>query len=126
LAIDRIKNIKDANIDYKEDRRFDADKYYKKIIGITFESDTTPKRILIRVIKKQVPYFENQLLHTSQKPVRDYKNGDKLFSLSVIINIELKLLLMQYAHTLRVIEPENLRKSLNEMLRNAVKLNTEK
>lgn len=126
LALDRIEYIQDTDIAYKKDRHFNAGDYFVNVIGITFEGDLTPQKISIRVIKKQVPYFENQPLHTSQKSVKTYKNGDKLFSLFVVINIELKLLLMQYAHTLKVSEPESLRISLNEMLQNAVKLNIEK
>ena len=126
LAIDRIENITDTDIVYKDHRQFNANNYFANAIGITFEADTNPQEILLRVIKKQVPYFENQPLHTSQKILKDYKNGDKLFSLSVIINIELKLLLMQYAHTLKVLAPENLKISLTEMLQNAVKLNVGK
>ena len=126
LAIDRIENIKGTDITYREDRQFDVDGYFANAIGITFEGSRVPENILIRVIKMQVPYFDSQPLHTSQKPVKEYKNGDKLFSLSVIINIDLKLLLMQYAHTLKVIEPESLRTSLSAMLQNAVKLNAEK
>jgi len=126
LALDRIENIQYTDIAYEKDRNFDAGDHFASAIGITFEGNITPQKISIRVIKKQVPYFENQPLHTSQKTVKVYKNGDKLFSLFVIINIELKLLLMQYAHTLKVMEPESLRISLNEMLQNAVKLNVEK
>ena len=126
LALDRIENIKDTDIAYKEDRQFDAASYFTNVIGITFEGIRVPQKISIRVIREQVPYFENQALHTSQEQVKDYKNGDKLFSLFVVINIELKLLLMQYAHTLKVIEPESLRISLSEMLQNAVKLNVGK
>ena len=75
------------------------------------------------MVKKQVPYFENQQLHDSQKLIQTYKNGDVLLSLNVIINIELKMLLMQYANTLKVIGPKVLKTNFNEMLEAAVRLN---
>jgi len=123
LALDRIEAILPSDIPFKGDNHFDADNYFKNAIGITLEQNAKPQEVLIRVVKKQVPYFENQPLHGTQKSIQTYKNGDVLFSLNIIINIELKMLLMQYANTLKVVGPKVLKTGFTEMLETAVKLN---
>lgn len=123
LAIDRIEKIETTNNLYSPDPSFDATVYFAHAIGITFENNPKPETIKLRVLKKQAPYFENQPLHVSQKKEKVYSNGDTLFSLFVIVNIELKLLLMQYAHTVKVISPKRLRIDFQEMLREAIEMN---
>lgn len=123
LAIDRIEKIETSSKHYSLDPSFDATVYFVHAIGITFENNPKPETIKIRVLKKQAPYFENQPLHVSQKKEKIYSNGDLQISLFVIVNIELKLLLMQYAHTLKVISPKRLQVDLQEMLRQAIKKN---
>lgn len=123
LAIDRIEKIETSNNLYSPDPSFDATVYFAHAIGITFENNPMPETIKIRVLKKQAPYFENQPLHPSQKKEKIYSNGDTLFSLVVIVNIELKLLLMQFAHTLKILSPKKLQNDLREMLRKAFEMN---
>jgi len=122
LALDRIESASTINTVFTP-IDFNPDTYYNNAIGITFIDNPQPTIINLRVLKKQLPYFLNQPLHTSQKIEKEYSNGDALLSLKVIINIELKLLLMQYAHTLKIITPEPLKKELQSMLKTAIKLN---
>ena len=125
LAIDRIESATFTKTIFTP-IDFIPKTYYDNAIGITFEHNPQPTIIQLRVIKKQIPYFLNQPLHTSQKIEKEYTNGNALLSIKVIINIELKLLLMQYAHTLTIITPESLKTELQSMLKTALKLNKEK
>ena len=122
LALDRIESATITNNTFTP-IEFKANTYYNNAIGITFINNPVPTIINLRVIKKQLPYFLNQPLHISQKIEKEYSNGDALISINVIINIELKLLLMQYSHTLTIVKPKSLRKELYGMLKTAIKLN---
>lgn len=126
LAIDRIENVVNAKISFNRVDEFSAKDYFKNLVGITMEGNPQPQKVELRVTKQQAAYFINQPLHTSQKVEKKCANGDIMFSLNVIVNVELKYLLMQYANTLRIIQPKSLREEICQKLKAALKLNNKK
>jgi len=51
------------------------------------------------VAKNQVPYIKTQPLHHTQQ-IEDNKDGSALISYSLIVNYELKQLLLSYADSI--------------------------
>ena len=123
LAIDRIEQITLLSKKAFTTDGFDPDTYFSRTIGITVTNHKSPELVKVRVSKSQVPYFETQPLHTSQRKERNYANGDALLSLNIEINFDLKLLLMQHADVIEVISPKYLREELCKKLEQALKNN---
>lgn len=117
LALDRIEQITLLTEEAFTIDDFDPDVYFSHTIGITVNNNLSPELVKIRVHKSQVPYFETQPLHSSQQKEKSYANGDILLSLNVKINIDLKLLSMQYADVLEIVSPQSLRDELYEALK---------
>ncbi len=116
LSLDRIKDVKVRYGQAFEMDAFDPVGYFAHTIGISVGNQQKPENIKIRVHATQVPYFDTQPLHTSQQKERTYSNGDALFSYHLIINIDLKLAIMQLADKLEVMAPKSLRAELHGML----------
>ena len=80
-------------------------------------------KIKIKVAKEQVPYFKAQPLHHTQqivKTAKPYKDGSVLMEYVLIINLELKQLLLSYAGSIKVIEPAGLKDEILTMVNGIV------
>ena len=80
-------------------------------------------KIKIKVAKEQVPYFKAQTLQHTQKLVKrdmPYKDGSVLMEYDLIINLELKQLLLSYAGSIKVIEPAGLKDEILTMVNGIV------
>lgn len=96
LALDRIIAIDyDFNIPYLEEH-FDADTYYKDIIGVTVNSGLQPRRIELWIDAINAPYVLTKPLHSSQRLIR--KNEDKSIIVHLFIspNYEMERLLLGF------------------------------
>lgn len=112
IALDRIKKIKNAKEQYLENDLFNPQLYFNNMVGVTMPLGSTVEKIDIRVNKQQLPYILTKPIHSSQSIVKQYKNGEAILSLEVIINYELTALLLSYGSSLEVLKPESLRKEL--------------
>lgn len=112
IALDRIKKIRNAREVYLENDLFDPGVYFDNLVGVTIPIGSAVEKVEIRVKKQQLPYIITKPIHTSQSVVKQYKNGDAVLSLDLIINYELTALLLSYGSSLEVLKPESLRKEL--------------
>lgn len=120
LAIDRIKNITEVNIKYKPNK-IDWSDYFEDIIGVTKPIDTSPEKIILHFYGKTGKYMETKPIHGSQKS--NWITNDTLeLKLNLIINYELERLILSYADSVKVIQPIELEKKINDRLNKAVKI----
>jgi len=122
FALDRIKEIKNSNIEFLENNLFDAEKYFNNIIGVTFPQGQKVESIKIRVASKQSPYLRTKPIHHTQEIIKEYKNGDIIINLWLICNYELKSTLLSYGSDIEVIRPISLRKEMKEIFKTASSL----
>ncbi|UOY08930.1 WYL domain-containing protein [Muricauda sp. SCSIO 64092] len=119
LALDRIVAVDyDFSTPYEEND-FDADAFYKDVVGVTV-SRVRPSVVKLWIDKHNAPYVLTKPLHHSQRLVKEYEDGSIEITFLVKPNFELERLLLGFGESMEVLKPEKLRNRIAEKLRNAV------
>jgi len=120
LALDRIISIDyDFNLTYLEED-FDADIYYKDVIGVTVNSGLNARRIELWVDGSNAPYVLTKPLHTSQRLIKKNEDGSVIIHIYVIPNYEMERLLLGFGSCLEILRPESLRNRMKKTLQEAI------
>jgi len=120
LALDRIIAIDfDFQSEYIEDN-FDAEQFYKNVVGVTVNSGLQPRKVELLIDKINAPYVLTKPLHSSQRLISTNEDGSILVHLFVLENYELHRLLLGFGCGLEVISPERLRKQIKENFKQAL------
>lgn len=118
LALDRIVAVDyDFSTPYEEND-FDADAFYKDVVGVTV-SRVRPSVVKLWIDKHNAPYVLTKPLHHSQRLVKEYEDGSIEITFLVKPNFELERLLLGFGESMEVLKPEKLRNRIAEKLRNA-------
>ena len=115
FALDRIIKIKPLLNPYKPNIYFNPKEYFHNLIGISRKKEDKPERIILKVTKEQLPYFETQQLHHTQQ-IKYNEDGSGLLEYNLIINFELKQLLLSFTGTIEILEPHKLTVDINNSL----------
>ncbi|HMV07424.1 MAG TPA: WYL domain-containing protein [Cyclobacteriaceae bacterium] len=107
-GLDRIKKIRNSNVDFIENDLFNPDDYFKYLIGVSVSPDSKPEIVEIKVNKQQAPYILSKPIHSNQEKIKEYKNGNILIRLKLIINYELKSVLLSYNKGIKITKPKGL------------------
>ncbi len=120
LALDRIISIDyDFNHPYLEED-FDADIYYKDVIGVTVNSGLNARRIELWVDASNAPYVLTKPLHESQRLIKENEDGSVIIHIYVIPNYEMERLLLGFGSCLEILKPEGLRNRMKKILQDAI------
>ena len=120
LALDRITAIDyDFNIPYLEED-FDAESYYKNVIGVTVNTGLQPKRIELWIDATNAPYVLTKPLHPSQRLIKENKDKSIIVHLFISANYEMERILLGFGDGIEVIRPEGLRNRMKKILQNAI------
>ncbi|MEL7268394.1 MAG: WYL domain-containing protein [Bacteroidota bacterium] len=118
LALDRIVAVDyDFSTAYEEND-FDADAFYKDVVGVTV-SRVRPSVVQLWIDKNNAPYVLTKPLHHSQRLIKEYEDGSIEITFLVKPNFELERLLLGFGESMEVLKPEKLRNRIAEKLRNA-------
>lgn len=115
-ALDRIKKIRPSDQGYKENDLFDPTQYFNHLIGVSVPEGASPEEIEIKIHKSAAPYVLSKPIQFNQETLKRYKDGSLLIGLKLIINYELKSVLLSYGPGLEVRKPRSLRQALSELL----------
>jgi predicted DNA-binding transcriptional regulator YafY len=122
LALDRIISFNETNdIKYKRDEEFDADAFYKNVIGVTVNKNMFPRKIIIRANKRHAPYMITKPIHHTQKLISEDDNGI-VISIDVIPNFELEKVLLSFGPDIEVLSPPSLRDRILKLLQSSVSI----
>lgn len=120
LALDRIVAIDyDLKTDYKN-YPFDADTFYKDVVGVTVNQGERPSNIKLWIDKHNAPYVITKPLHHSQLVEKEHDDGSVEVNIKVKINFELERLILGFGEAIEVLQPERLRKRIAKKLEKAV------
>lgn len=119
-ALDRMKEIKVCNVEYTVNTVFNADEYFKNIIGVTKLADAKIEKVVFTVGKERADYLITKPLHASQKISRVLNNSIE-FEIIIIINKELVSLLLSFGKDLTVTKPQSLVNILKEEFNTSLK-----
>jgi predicted DNA-binding transcriptional regulator YafY len=116
LALDRIKEIKpQLNLTYIDNNEFDADTYYKDVIGVTVNEGNRPQLVHLAVDRSNAPYVLTKPLHHTQKLVTKSNNGIEI-TIEVILNYELEREIMGFGDSITVLKPQKLRERIEKKM----------
>ncbi|WP_341228438.1 WYL domain-containing protein [uncultured Arcticibacterium sp.] len=121
LAIDRISSIVETKSKYHENTKINWSEYFDDIIGVTKPVEGLLENVILHFTGKTGKYMETKPIHGSQKSSW-LENQTLEVRLEVIINYELERLILSYADSVVVIQPESLAQTVKERLKAAVTL----
>ncbi|WP_417940179.1 helix-turn-helix transcriptional regulator [Flavobacterium sp. RS13.1] len=120
LALDRIISIDyDFNLPYLEED-FDAESYYKNVIGVTVNSGLQPRRIELWIDAENAPYVLTKPLHPTQRLIQENKDKSIIIHLFIIPNYEMERLLLGFGCGIEILRPEGFRKRMKGILQKAL------
>ena len=117
LALDRIISI---DFDFKTsyiDEDFDAELFYKNVVGVTVNTGIQPRVIRLWIDRVNAPYVITKPLHRSQRVLEQNKDGSIIVNLFLTENYEFERLLLGFGNGLKVIKPKELRKRIKSILK---------
>lgn len=119
LALDRIIAIDyDFNLPYLEEQ-FDADAYYKNVVGVTVNTGIQPRRLELWIDVKNAPYVLTKPLHNSQRLIKENEDGSIIIHLFIIPNYELERILLGFGNGLEVLRPAIFRERMRGIIQKA-------
>lgn len=117
LALDRIMAL---DFDFQAvylNEDFDAEKFYKNVVGVTVNTGLQPRKIELLIDRTNAPYVLTKPFHNSQRLIKTNGDGSILVHLFLVENYELHRLLLGFGCGLEVISPAGLRNTIKENLR---------
>lgn len=122
LALDRIISIDyDFTTSYT-DFEFDADTFYKDVVGVTVNQGERASNIKLWVDRYNAPYVITKPMHHSQLIEKENEDGSIEINIKVKINFELERLILGFGEAIKVKQPERLRKRITKKLEKAISL----
>lgn len=124
LALDRIISVSpDPDAKFIDEGKFDPDRWFDDIVGVTKGKGMSMKREKVRfwVSPYWVPYIETKPIHRSQFVVERNEDGSAIFQLDVIPNFELEKAILEYSDGIRIISPAGLREQVRSRLANGAR-----
>ena len=109
----------DFNLPYAEED-FDAEQFYKDVIGVTVNEGLRKKNIKLWIDRTNAPYVITKPFHHSQKIEKQNEDGSIIISLDLKINNEFERLVLGFGNCIKVLSPENLQKRMIEKFRLAL------
>lgn len=115
-ALDRIKQLSACPLEFRSaDSNFGN--YFDSLIGVTIpEKSIGVEPIRLYITAGRAPFVSTKPLHKSQHVISDTDDGMEV-ELHLIINQELKTLLLSFGPDLQVISPPALRKSMRKLIK---------
>ncbi|EON77699.1 putative transcriptional regulator [Lunatimonas lonarensis] len=116
LAIDRIVTIEEHSIPFIENTTINWDEYFEDMIGVSKSEGSEVQKVILHFYGKTGRYVETKPIHGSQKS--KWLNYNTLeIKLEVTLNYELERLILSYADSVKVFQPEDLKKVIHERLK---------
>jgi len=109
LGLDRITAIDETLTDYHREESFDAETYFRDVIGVSYAGQQERAQVILRVYGVQNKYVKTKPFHPSQVCLRD-EDGYSDYQLEVVVNYELETLILGLGERAEVIQPLRLRK----------------
>lgn len=123
LALDRIVSIEVADTTYRTNPRFDTERFFDDLIGVTKNLSSRPRRIRFRAFREQAQYIATKPLHSSQRLIaRDATNGSCEFEIEVVVNFELYSLFLSFGPGIKILSPSDVAATLHRRLQAALAL----
>lgn len=121
LALDRMISIEKSSIKFKPDLDFDAQSYFKHVIGVSVSPTVEPEEVVLFVTHKHAPYVVTKPFHWSQKVIAQDHYGVTI-SLNVQHNLELEKEILGLGDGIKVVSPARLKRNIQNRLNGGIDL----
>ncbi|MBO6248345.1 MAG: WYL domain-containing protein [Bacteroidales bacterium] len=117
-GLDRIKSLKETGQTFRMPRGFDVDELFHDSFGVFFpKKGQKSVTVRFKATQSEARYIRDLPLHQSQKEEGPSDDGGRIFRIRVIPNENLLMEFCRLAGKVEVIEPDEVRESVKEMLR---------
>ena len=117
FALDRMNSVVVSEKPFAIPKSFDAQNFFSTRYGVLLYEGEKPTYIELKVCAHQANYFRTLPLHSSQKETK--KNADySIFSYYLTPNYDFIHDVLYYGDDVEVMEPEELRETLSELVNN--------
>ena len=108
-ALDRIVEVNHLQKEYR-DGNINFDVYFDEIVGVSNDVNKQVEKVKLKINKKSYDYIRSKPIHNTQKVLNKESTDEYIIvSLTLKINMELKMLIFSYADAIEVLEPAWLR-----------------
>ncbi|MEG1725582.1 MAG: WYL domain-containing protein, partial [Anaerovoracaceae bacterium] len=101
----------------------DFTEYFDDVIGVTVPSNKPIEKIRLKIDKTRYNYIESKPIHPTQT-VKENNSEYAIIELKLIPNYEFETLLLGFADSIEVIEPQSLRETILARARRIIEKNT--
>lgn len=108
-ALDRIKNVRYLDTVYIENKEIDFLRYFDHVVGVTYNKDVQPEKLLIWCSSEQYHYLNSNPIHPTQRLISYEENKGATFEYILCVNYELEQKLLYYGEKIIVLAPSGLR-----------------
>jgi len=119
VAIDRIQDVKIANINFYENKLINWQDYFSDMIGVSKPEGAPIEKIVLHFNKITGKYMESKSIHETQKH-RWLQNEILELEIKVIVNYELERLILSYGESVIIIEPDHLKNKILSRIKNSI------
>jgi predicted DNA-binding transcriptional regulator YafY len=119
VAIDRIQEVKIANINFFENKMINWQDYFSDMIGVSKPENASIEKIVLHFNKITGKYMESKSIHETQKH-RWLQKEILEVEIKVIVNYELERLILSYGDSVTIVEPEHLRNKILSRIKNSI------
>jgi hypothetical protein len=114
-GLDRITQVDTTNHSFKLPKRFDADSYFKDVIGIIISGEEDVETVKIKLCNGQQRYLRSLPLHHSQTE-RVISVNESLFTFHLRPTFDFIQELLKYGSALEVVQPQWLRDEMRRTI----------
>jgi predicted DNA-binding transcriptional regulator YafY len=118
FGLDRIKQVEISDKSFKPVPIKELKERFDRLIGISGE-EKSPEHVIIEFNNEQIDYFRTHPWCPDAK-IRENKDGGWIVEMKVVVNYELKQLILMNHANVKVVEPVHLVKEIKNMLKKAL------
>lgn len=122
FGLDRIVKLQISDASFLMDCQFNANDYFKYSFGISVSNKLNPEEIVLAFSSQQSEYIKSQPLHHTQKIKAEHPEYCEI-AITVIPSFELKERLLSFGSSVKILQPEWLKKEIIDELTKALKSN---
>lgn len=115
MALDRINQLEQTDIDYTTIPDFNPDDFFKYSFGITQINDALPEKIVLSFTSQQAHYILGQPMHHSQQVILENEEEVQI-QLEVYITQELIMAILSYGAQVKVLAPVLLKEKIRDLI----------
>jgi predicted DNA-binding transcriptional regulator YafY len=119
VALDRIEELNETAETYIPNTEIDWTEYFDDMIGVTKPENASMEKIVLHFYGTTGKYIETKPIHGSQKS-KCIADDVLEVSLNVIVNYELTSLILSYAGSVKVMEPQSLAERIKMQMQKGV------